>query len=108
MSFFDSGAFWDVISMALCQKRHLNQSPTKRRITIIDKKEGMVVGEVTQEPVKIDPLTTQISCLIAHATPYDLIIGRPLMKLMRASLDFDKDVVNISAQKGGDAHCTSH
>lgn len=50
-------------------KKHLNPSPTKRRIKIEDNKEAVVVGEVTQVPVTIGPFISQNVCLIVYETP---------------------------------------
>lgn len=57
-----------------------------------DNKEPFILGEVSQVPVIVDPVTAELSPLVIHTTPFDLIIGLYFMRKMRASLDFDKDV----------------
>lgn len=99
MTLFDSGAIPEVMSAALCD--HLNLSPRKTSlcITMVDNKEALL-GEVVGLVVPVGPMKTEIACLVVRSSPHDLIVGRPSMKQMRVSLDFDKDVAKFRHSEG--------
>lgn len=95
MTYFDFGAIIDVISSLMCGKFQLIPRQTNRQITMVENKEALVVGEVSGVPITIGSTTTEISFLVICSSPYQLIIGCPFMKVLRASLDFDKDITSI-------------
>lgn len=67
---------------------------------MVDNKEAVVDGTVLSVPITIRSITTEVSCLVVHAIPFDLVVGRLSMKKMRASLDFDKDVATFRHNTG--------
>lgn len=89
MILFDSGAVREVMSLRLCDRLHVVSNEARRRITTVDSREAVVVGEVSRVPVTNGESTAEISCLVVRLSPCELITGRPTMKKMRASLDFD-------------------
>lgn len=91
----DSGSISDVTSTALDRKLHLASSSTKRCITMVYYKEAAVIDELSGVPIEIGPTTVDLLCLVVQTTPYHLIVRRPSMKFMRATLDFDSDVVTF-------------
>lgn len=92
MTLFDSGAIPNVMSATLHNRPYRSVHHTKRRRTNVDNNEALVVGEVLSVPIIIGSIKAEVSCLVVRAGPYDLIITRPSMNKLRASLDFDTDV----------------
>lgn len=67
---------------------------------MVDNKEALIVEEVLSVPITIGQITTEVSCLVVRTIPYDLIIGRPSLKTMGASLVFDKDIATFRHHTG--------
>lgn len=59
---------------------------------MLDSKEALVVVEFLSITIIIWQIITEVSYVVVCAVPYYLIICRPDMKRMWASLDFDEDV----------------
>lgn len=51
-----------------------------------------VLGEVDNVPIRARGMTHALTFLVLNKTPVTLIIGRPVMEMMQASLNFDKDI----------------
>lgn len=45
-------------------------------------------------------MITELDCLIVRYDPFAMIVGRPLIKKMRASLHSDKDVATFRHEGG--------
>lgn len=86
---FDSGAVPDVMFADLCSRLHLEPPKTNRRMKVADGTETGVVGEVTKVAITVGDLTCQMTFLVVISAPFCLIIGRPAITKMKASLDFD-------------------
>lgn len=67
---------------------------------MVESREVVVVGEVLEVPVTVGAVTTELSCLVVRSSPYGLIIGRPSVKDMRATLNFDKKVATFRSDRG--------
>lgn len=48
--------------------------------------------EFREVPVTVAPVTTEIASLVVRNAAFSMIVRRPSMKKMRASLDFSKDI----------------
>lgn len=95
LAFSDLWAILDVMSAAVCEKLHLACSSATRQIMIVHNKKAVMIGNVALVPVTVCHMTAELSCLVVHLTPSDLIIARSSLKLMRTTLDFDNDVVTF-------------
>lgn len=47
---------------------------------MVDNKEALVVGEMSQGHTTVEPITTDLSYLFVHIAPYVLIVGCPSRK----------------------------
>lgn len=95
MTLYDSGPVPDVMSVRLCDLLHVVPIEKKRRITMTDSREAVVAGEISRVPVMSGHSTAEISCPVVRPSPYDLIIGRPTVKKVRASLDSDRNIATF-------------
>lgn len=99
MTLFDSGAIPDVMS-SLCQVLYPTPSSTNLRITIVDNKKAAVIGAVNRVSITLGRVTFELFCSVVQTTPYHLIFVHPSMMTMRASLNFDKDLVTFRHRDG--------
>lgn len=81
LTFIDSGAIMDVMSMGLSDKMNLEPQSAKPWITMVDYEEAYVVGKVSWVPFTRGPVTKELSCLVAHTEPPDMIVNRVSMKI---------------------------
>lgn len=96
MTLFDSGAIPNAFSTSLCKSLHLEPHNTKQGITIVNTKQALVPGEVSQAPVTVGPVTTELSCHIVNFSPYSMIVGRPSMKKDACTLGLQQEYSIIS------------
>lgn len=71
-----------------------------RRVAMAGGKGDLVAGEVYGVPITAGKLTTEVSCLVVPDSPFELIVGRPSMKEIRASIEFEKDVTTVRNHEG--------
>lgn len=64
-----------------------------------DGSEAAVLEEVDKVPITVEDLTYVLTFLVVNDAPFGLIIGRPAIKFMRASLDFDKNIAIFRSGK---------
>lgn len=95
---FDSGSIPDVMSVELYKKLHVLPRPTKGLIIVVDENEAVVVGEVLGVPVTVGTVTTELASLVVRNAPFAMVVWRPSMKKMKASLDFYKDIATFRCE----------
>lgn len=61
--------------------------------------EAVVVEELRGVPMTVGLVTTELACFVVLKDPFAMTVGRPLIKKMRASLDFHKTSLH-SCMKG--------
>lgn len=66
---FDSAAIPKVLSAALCDRLHLSPRKMCRCITMVDKEEALVMGDMVGGPVTVRPITTELACLVVRSSP---------------------------------------
>lgn len=62
---------------------------------MVDIKEAGVLAELTGVLMIIRTMNVKLSCLVVQTTPYEIIVERPSMKIVRATIDFDKIVATL-------------
>lgn len=56
-----------------------------------------IPGEVEEISIKVGRMTHLLTCRVVKDALFHLIIGRPAMKNVRASLDFDRHIVTFKS-----------
>lgn len=67
---------------------------------MVGNKKALIISEVAGVTIKIGSTTTEIPCLVVRSSPYQLIVGRPSMKLMSASNQLDKHIAGFRQDSG--------
>lgn len=98
---FDSGALPNVMSENLCNLLHHQLFNLNRRMRITDGTEAVKLGKFTTKVVTVGGLIYEMTFLVVTKAPLDLIIGRPAIKEMKATLEFDKDIAIAIFKEGG-------
>lgn len=89
---FYSGTVSNAMSSDLRNCLHLQPRSTNRRMRIADGTETGAIGKVTKVAVTVGDSNYQMTSLVVNCAPFRFIVGRPAMKYMKVSLDFDRDV----------------
>lgn len=59
---------------------------------MVNNQKAALIGKLTGVSITIGSITVELYCLVKQTTPYDLVVGRPSMKVKCATIDFDNDV----------------
>lgn len=62
--------------------------------------EVSLVGQLTGVLITIGPVTVELSCLVVLISHYELILGCPSLKVVSATLYFDKELVTFRHASG--------
>lgn len=91
---FDFRAVPNITAASLCSQLHLQTHSTNRRMTMADGFKATVLGEVDNVPMTVGGMTRAFTVLVVNDALFSLVIKRPTMKNLRASLDLDlaKDI----------------
>lgn len=82
VTLFDFGAIPDVLSAFLCKSDDPFSRQTSFQIIVVEIKEELIICEVSSVPTTIASMTTEIYCVLVRSLQYQLINGRPSMKLV--------------------------
>lgn len=85
----------DVMSAGFREKQHMRLHEAKQYITVVNKKETLLLGKVSSVLIVVGPSTMESSYLIACTISYDLIDGRLYIKVQILP-DIKKDVGNFA------------
>lgn len=97
---FDSGIIRDVISLSLFDRLNVKRRATGRTITISDGKEAVVVDGIHSIPITVGAVSTKVTCLVVHDSPFELIVARPSMKKIRSPRDFERYIATFRTDRG--------
>lgn len=64
-------------------------------MNLSDKFEAAILGVVNKFRITVGGMTHALTFSIVNDTPFNLIIEKPAMKSMQASLDFDKEITTL-------------
>lgn len=93
----DFGAVRSVIETSLCSQLHLHLHSTNRQLKLTDRSKANDLGKGDKVPITGEAFTQALTFLVVKHAPRSLILERPSMKTIRASLDFDEDTCHFSS-----------
>lgn len=96
---FDSGAIPNMTAADIRSQQHLQPHSTNIRIRIADRFNATVLGEIDKVPFIVVGVTHSLTVSVVNNGPFRPVIGRPAMKSMRASLEFDEDISIVQSRK---------
>lgn len=92
----DSGAVPNVLSKLLVQILSLVPCKTHKNITVSTCTKSLVVGILTEFPVKFGDFTVKLYFLVVDGSTFDVILGDPSMEEFKCVIDFVKLQVRVT------------
>ena len=93
----DSGATPNLMCPGLVLELSLSPEPTMKRITVVDRSNSSCTGTLKDVPTSFAYATVHLDFLAVDGTPFDVIIGLPLLEDLQACFDVGKQLVKAIA-----------